>query len=243
MPGTYTLTYTVSDVYGNETVAQRTVTVAAQPRPEINYPRYGTIYLTFDDGPGPYTGQLLDVLKKYGVKATFFVVDTGWDSMMARIVREGHSIGIHTMTHDYNTIYSSPEAFFEDLYGMQEIICRNTGVSTTLMRFPGGGSNLVSIYNKGIMTTLTEAVQDAGFQYFDWNVDSMDAGGAKKREDIVKNVTEYLQKQPVSVVLQHDIHDYSVDAVEEIILWGLNRGYEFQALNSTSPGFHHTVLN
>lgn len=242
-PGKYPITYSVTDIYGNETVVIRTVEVTAVPRPEIVYPQRRTIFLTFDDGPGSQTGKLLDVLKKYGVKATFFVTDTGYNAMMARIVREGHSIGIHSRTHDYGSIYFSPESFFEDLYGMQEIIYQNTGVKTTLMRFPGGGSNLVSRFNPGIMTILTEAVQDAGFQYFDWNVDSMDAGGAKKREDIVKNVTEYLQKQPVSVVLQHDIHDYSVDAVEEIILWGLNRGYEFQALNSTSPGFHHTVLN
>ena len=242
-PGTYEVSYLVSDTFGNVTQVIRTVEVEAQSRPEIQYPNGKVIYLTFDDGPGPCTGALLDVLKKYGVKATFFVTDSGYDSMMDRIVREGHSIGIHTMTHDYQSIYASPEAFFGDLLGMQEIIYRNTGVKTTLMRFPGGGSNLVSSFNEGIMTTLTEAVQDAGFQYFDWNVDSNDAGGARKSRTVCANVTEGVQKQRVSVVLQHDIHDFSVNAVEDILIWGLNNGYLFLPLTENSPNMHHAVLN
>lgn len=242
-PGTYEVVYRVSDVYGNMTEVIRTVEVAAQPRPETVYPNGSVIYLTFDDGPGPYTGALLDVLKKYGVKATFFVTNSGHDSTMRRIANEGHSIGIHTMSHDYEAIYASPEAFFEDLYGMRDIIYRNTGVQTTLMRFPGGGSNLVSSFNEGIMTILTEAVQDAGFQYFDWNVDSNDAGGALRAETVANNVIAGVQNHRVSIVLQHDIHDFSVEAVEDIIIWGLNNGYTFLPLTENSPTMHHTVLN
>jgi len=243
LPGTYPVTYQVTDVYGNETQVIRTVEVTAMPRPEVKYPQGKVIYLTFDDGPGPYTGRLLDILRRFNVKATFFVMDTGYDAMMDRIVKEGHSIGIHTMTHDYETIYSSPEAFFDDLYGMQDIIYRNTGVMTSLMRFPGGGSNLVSSFNKGIMTTLTEAVQDAGFQYFDWNVDSNDAGGALRSVTVANNVTYNVQNQRISIVLQHDIHDFSVEAVEDIIIWGKNHGYKFLPLTPDSPGMHHGVLN
>ena len=242
-PGTYEINYLISDTYGNVTQKQRRVEVTAQPRPEVKYPNGKVIYLTFDDGPGPFTGQLLDLLKYYGVKATFFVTDSGYDGTMWRIVNEGHSIGIHTMTHDYETIYASEEAFFQDLYGMQEIIYRNTGVRTTLMRFPGGGSNMVSSFNEGIMSTLTEAVQDAGFQYFDWNVDSNDAGGALKKKTVAANVIGGVENRRVSVVLQHDIHDFSVAAVEDIIVWGLNNGYTFLPLKETSPTFHHTVLN
>ena len=242
-PGTYQLAYTVADTFGNVTQKIRTVEVEAQPWPEVTYPNGRVIYLTFDDGPGPYTGALLDLLKHYGVKATFFVTDSGYDGTMWRIVKEGHSIGIHTMTHDYNSIYASEEAFFTDLLGMQDIIYRNTGVKTTLMRFPGGGSNLVSDYNEGIMTRLARAVQDAGFQYFDWNVDSNDAGGALKRKTVAANVIGGVQNHRVSVVLQHDIHGFSVDAVEDIIIWGLENGYKFLPLKDTSPTMHHTVLN
>ena len=242
-PGTYQVAYTVADTFGNVTQKIRTVTVEAQPWPEVVYPNGRVIYLTFDDGPGPHTGRLLDILRKYGVKATFFVTNSGYDGTMWRIVNEGHSIGIHTMTHDYNSIYASEEAFFNDLLGMQDIIYRNTGVKTTLMRFPGGGSNLVSDYNEGIMTRLAQAVQDAGFQYFDWNVDSNDAGGARKKTTVSANVIGGVQNHRVSVVLQHDIHDFSVEAVEDIIVWGLNNGYKFLPLKQNSPTMQHDVLN
>ena len=243
-PGTYSVTYSVSDSFDNTASVTRTVEMTAVPRPEVVWPEGKVIYLTFDDGPGPYTQQLLDVLDSYGVKATFFVTNRGYGEMMKEIVNRGHSIGIHTMSHKYEVIYSSPEAYFDDLLGMQDVIYRNTGVKTTLMRFPGGSSNTVSAHScVGLMSILTRAVQDAGFQYFDWNVDSNDAGGAKKAQTVFDNVTEGVSHNRVSVVLQHDIHDFSVDAVEDIIVWGLNNGYSFARLTENSPGVHHGVQN
>ena len=243
-PGFYPITYTVTDAYENAATVTRTVEVAAEPRPETLYPEGTVIDLTFDDGPGPYTETLLDVLDSYGVKATFFVTDSGYDSVMKQIVDRGHSIGIHTVSHDYEEIYASPEAYFDDLFRMQDIIYENTGVKTTLMRFPGGSSNTVSRGTyKGLMTILTEAVQNAGFQYFDWNVDSNDAGGAEKAKTVLSNVKDGVSRTRISVVLQHDIHAFSVDAVEDIIVWGLNNGYSFQSLTPNSPGMHHGVNN
>lgn len=243
-PGTYLINYTVFDTHDNRTTATRLVEVVAQPRPKVQMPQGKVIYLTFDDGPGPYTEQLLEVLAKYDVKATFFVTDTDYNHVMQKIVDQGHSIGIHSVTHNYEKIYSSPEAYFSDLHGMQDIIFRNTGVRTTLMRFPGGGSNLVSRRsNPGIMSLLTQAVQDAGYQYYDWNVDSEDAGGAKTARKVFQNVVAGVQSNRVSVVLQHDIHPYSVEAVEDIVKWGLDNGYTFLPLENTSPNFHHPVYN
>ena len=242
--GIYPIRYTVKDTHGNWGFEVRTVEVVKQPRPEVVKPKGKVIYLTFDDGPGPFTDELLYLLRFYGIKATFFVTDSGYYDAMRQIVADGHSIGIHTVNHDYNTIYSSMENFFADLYTMQDIIYEQTGVMTTLMRFPGGGSNLVSrSLNRGIMTKLTQAVQDAGFQYFDWNVDSNDAGGAISREVIAGNVIGGLMNERVAIVLQHDIFGGSVNAVEDIILWGLGNGYTFLPLQSDSPTFHHSVLN
>lgn len=243
LPGIYTLSYSVSDTSENMTLCTRKVTVAAAPRQEVIMPDKKTIYLTFDDGPGPYTNILLDILRQYGVKATFFVVGDGHAQQMQRIVREGHSIAVHSVTHNYKQIYASKEAYFQDMLDMQKIIEDNTGVRTTLLRFPGGGSNMVSSFTPGLMTTLTEAVQDAGFQYFDWNVDSNDAGGAKTPEEVFKNVTEGCMHHKVSVVLQHDIHPFSVAAVEKIIQWGQKYGYQFLPLTPNSYGAHHTVFN
>lgn len=243
-PGVYPVTYTVSDAYENVAAVTRSVSVMAQLRPDTVYPEGKTVYLTFDDGPGAYTERLLDILGKYDVKATFFVTDTGCYEVMKEIVARGHSIGIHSVTHNYEEIYADPEAYFQDLYKMQSVIYENTGVLTTLMRFPGGSSNMVSRRTcEGLMTVLSEAVQDAGFQYFDWNVYSGDAGETQKTAEVVNYVVEGLQQNEVSIVLQHDIHSYSVEAVEDIILWGLNHGYQFLPLTESSPGFHHDLNN
>lgn len=243
-PGVYPITYTVTDEYLNTTKVTRNVTMKPAQRPEVVMPDQKTIYLTFDDGPGPYTTRLLNILDKYDVKATFFVMDTGEYRLMKEIVERGHSIGIHTMTHDYEEIYASPDAFFEDLYGMQDLIQEHTGVKTTLMRFPGGSSNEISKnYCEGIMTKLTQAVQDAGFQYFDWNVLSGDSGDTTKTKEVYDYVVTAASQLDVALVLQHDIYNYSVAAVEDIILWGLENGYQFLPLQENSPGFHQIIAN
>lgn len=240
---TYHLTYRVTDSDGNESVAERTVTTVPCTPPTVIYPQGKTIYLTFDDGPGSDTGRLLDVLKKYNVHATFFAVDTGYPELLRRIVEEGHSIGIHTCSHKYQQIYANPEAYFQDLFQMQQIIQDATGVQTWLLRFPGGSSNTVSRKSHGIMTYLTKAVEACGFSYFDWNVDSEDAGGATSSNQVFRNVINGMGQNQYSVVLQHDIHSYSVDAVEQIIQWGLQNGYQFLPLQVDSPAVHHAVQN
>lgn len=242
--GQYPVTYTVTDSYMNTAEVTRTVEVVPAVWPDTEWPEKNTIYLTFDDGPGPYTRTLLDVLDSYGAKATFFVTDSGYNSAMREIVKRGHSIGIHSATHLYKDIYASPEAYFDDVHRMQQVIYDNTGVWTTLLRFPGGSSNLISRKTcEGIMTTLSTAVRDAGYQYFDWNVDSDDAGSARTAEKVYENVVDGVSGHRVCIVLQHDTHGYSVDAVEKILRWGRKNGYRFSALKESSPGFHHDVLN
>ncbi len=244
--GTYTLTYTVTDSFGNTAKVERKVVVKPYSKPNVEPSGDKVIYLTFDDGPGVHTQKLLNILARYDVKATFFVVNTGYnmDKLLNAIVDGGHSIGMHSVSHEYSEIYASDEAFFKDLYAMQKIIKDKTGVTTTLMRFPGGSSNRVSQnYNKGIMTRLTKAVEDQGFQYFDWNVSSGDAGGVTTADGVFQNVVSGIGSKKNSVVLQHDIMGFSVDAVERIIIWGLNNGYTFKALTPNSPTCHHPVKN
>ena len=243
-PGSeYTFTYSVKDAYGNETKAVRKVTVVAHPEPEIIEPERKVIYLTFDDGPGAYTEDLLRILKTYNVKATFFVVDTYRTDLLKRIDEDGHAIGIHSKTHSFSDIYASEEAFFEDLHGMQDVIQEHTGKTVTLMRFPGGTSNTISKFNPGIMTRLSSLVKAHGFRYFDWNVDSDDAGRARTANEVYKNVVSGVRQHDCSVVLQHDIKQYSVEAVERIVRWGLANGYEFRALDQNSPVCEHPAYN
>ena len=202
------------------------------------------IYLTFDDGPGTDTMELLSVLKKYNVKVTFFVVGTACLEYLDDIAAAGHTIGLHSNTHNYSKIYKSKTAFFEDLYALQDKVYEYCGVRSWIYRFPGGSSNSVSKkYCTGIMTTLVDAVEEAGFTYFDWNVDSNDAGGAKTANQVYKNVISGVKGRRSSVVLQHDVKSFSVNAVEKIIQWGLANGYTFLPLDENSPTAHHSVNN
>ncbi|MCH5197357.1 MAG: polysaccharide deacetylase family protein [Oscillospiraceae bacterium] len=246
--GTYTIEYTVADAHNNQATAKRTVKVVKKPTPQPDNPQPASgkvVYLTFDDGPGPYTAQLLDILDKYNVKATFFVVNhPRYNYLIAEESRRGHSVAIHSYSHDYSKIYKSDSAYLDDLYAMQEVIKAQTGHETSLIRFPGGSSNTVSrSYNKGIMRRLTAKVQELGFVYFDWNVTSGDAGETTKTSVVAQNVINGMKSHNTSIVLQHDIKSFSVAAVEQIIVWGLDNGYTFLPLTTSSPAVHHGVNN
>jgi len=243
--GTYIRSYSITNPLGETVTEYRTIHVQPVQNPDVVIPGSSTIYLTFDDGPGPYTGRLLDILDKYNVPATFFVTgaDSRYFDQIGRAYREGHSIGVHTYSHNYYEIYSSEEAFFQDFNAVQDLINQQTGSYTQLSRFPGGSSNTVSSFNPGIMSRLSGALTDLGIRYFDWNVSSGDAGGTTVTSEVVDNIIAGCSSQKVSVVLQHDIKDYSVDAVEQVIVWGLNNGYSFAALDMTSPDAHHGINN
>lgn len=244
--GTYTITYSVTDKFGNETSIDRTVTVEAVKQTATTSSGNKVVYLTFNDGPGAHTQQLLDILDKYNVKVTFFVtnVNSGYENMIAKEAAAGHTVAIHSASHDYKKIYSSVDAYFADLNEMSDIIYAQTGQRPKLIRFPGGSSNTVSLkYCSGIMTTLTKAVTDQGYKYFDWNVSSGDAGGTTSTEEVYQNVVNGMKSHNVSVVLQHDIKGFSVNAVERIIQWGLANGYTFLPLTTSTEDVHHGVNN
>ena len=244
--GTYTITYSVTDKFGNETSIDRTVTVEAVKQTATTSSGNKVVYLTFDDGPGAHTQQLLDILDKYNVKVTFFVtnVNSGYENMIAKEAAAGHTVAIHSASHDYKKIYSSVDAYFADLNEMSNIIYAQTGQRPKLIRFPGGSSNTVSLkYCSGIMTTLTKAVTDQGYKYFDWNVSSGDADGTTSTEEVYQNVVNGMKIHNVSVVLQHDIKGFSVNAVERIIQWGLANGYTFLPLTTSTEDVHHGVNN
>lgn len=209
-------------------------------------PGRGVIYLTFDDGPGPYTAQLLDVLAKYNIKATFFVTGAGSDDLILREYNEGHTVALHTLSHNYAAIYQNVDAYFADLYAVQDRVRRITGQTATLIRFPGGSSNLVSAkYDGGakIMSRLAQEVEAKGFTYFDWNISSGDAGGVTTADGVYNTVVNGLVGDGDMVVLQHDIKKYSVDAVERIIKYGLDNGWSFDKLTAESFTAHHRINN
>lgn len=205
----------------------------------------GVIYLTFDDGPSNYTATLLDVLKKYDVKATFFVTGYGDDAMIKREYDEGHTVGLHTWSHKYDQVYNSVDAYFADLAKISERVKNITGEESRIIRFPGGSSNTVSTrYDGGIriMSILTSEVEKRGYHYYDWNISSGDAGGANTTDAVYANVVTRLKPGP-NVVLQHDVKDFSVAAVERIVEFGLANNYVFMPIDFDSFNAHHGVNN
>lgn len=240
--GTYTIVYKVSDSSGNLTEVKRTVKV------KNVIPTKGdkVIYLTFDDGPCAYTAQLLDVLDKYNVKATFFVTgaNPSYYHLIGEAHRRGHTIAIHTFSHKYNEIYASVDAYLADFNRIRDIVVQQTGEEPWLFRFPGGTSNTVSKkYCPGIMTTLAQEMLARGYEYCDWNVSSGDAGGAGSEQSVINNVINGCSRKNVSIVLQHDIKKFSVNAVDDIIEWGLANGYTFMAMDRDTPMVHYKPNN
>ncbi len=245
--GSYKITYSVTDSSGNTSSVRRSIYVyEKQAENVVVNPGDKVIYLTFDDGPGAYTERLLNILDKYGVKVSFFVTNQFPDyvNLIGEAYDRGHTIAMHTYSHQYKEIYASPENYYKDLEKIAALCEQQTGEKPSILRFPGGTSNRVSAkYCTGIMTSIAKGVTYRGYLYCDWNVASGDASGDLSASAIANNVIEGVKGKSVSVVLQHDIQSESVDAVEEIICWGLANGYKFLPLDNTSPMVHHSIKN
>lgn len=237
--GTYTINYSVTDKGGNTVSDKRTVVVSERGR-------VGTVYLTFDDGPQEgTTNVILDILKEEGVEATFFVTNKGPDYLIKRIYDEGHTVALHTATHDYAIVYASVDSYFNDLNTVNERVKRITGSYSYIIRFPGGASNTVSRrYSPGIMTTLTQQVVSKGYRYYDWNISSGDAaGGSPTPANIRDNVIYSLRHDRVNMVLMHDIKTYTRDALRDIIRYGKENGYTFEKITSSTEMVTQRVNN
>jgi peptidoglycan/xylan/chitin deacetylase (PgdA/CDA1 family) len=162
------------------------------------------VYLTFDGSPCTNTDSILDVLSDYGVKATFFVTGDESDEakeIYKRIVDEGHTLGMHSYSNQYSTIYASTDAFTEDLDKLSDYLYEVTGEQSVYYRFPGGSSNEIS--NVG-MAEFVRILNEKGITFFDWNVSGGDTSSDYTTDDIVTNVTEGVTHYKTSVVLLHD---------------------------------------
>ena len=245
--GKYTIIYEVNDNLGNKATTSRVVNVVTSIKTSDE--RKGSIYLTFDDGPSSsITPKLLDILKQKGVKATFFVINhsSDLDYLIKREYNEGHTVALHSYTHNYKTVYSSVNGYFNDLDLISNKVERLIGVKSKIIRFPGGSSNTISRkYKTGIMKTLTNEVIVRGYHYFDWNVSSGDAGGAKTKNDVYNNVIKGLRKGRANIVLMHDFenNNKTLNAISDIIDYGTNNGYEFLTIDMSTKMVKHPVNN
>ena len=193
------------------------------------------VYLTFDDGPSSNTAQILDILKKYDLKATFFVIGREgeeYEELYKRIVEEGH-------THKYKVLYESLESFVDDFSRIQNYLYKVTGKECLYYRFPGGSSNHVSNTD---MTEFISYLNEQGITYFDWNVSSGDATSqAYTPEELVQNVTSDIVKYKTSIVLMHDAETKTstVQALEPMILALQSMGVEMLPIDESTTVVQH----
>ena len=196
-PEISTRTESVSNIYTGSDVQENVAEVLVEEGRKV--------YLTFDDGPSSYTDDILDILKQYDVKATFFVVGKTDEKSLEyyqRIVDEGHTLGLHSYSHVYEEIYKDVDAYGEDLRRLQELLYDTTGVWSRYTRFPGGSSNKVSPVD---MQEFIAYLHEQGMEYFDWNVSSGDAApGYTSVQTIVNNVMNNIEKYDNVIVLMHD---------------------------------------
>ena len=191
-----------------------------------------TVYLTFDDGPSARTAEVLDILKENGVKATFFVTgQTGAEAeaLMRRIVEEGHTIGVHTYTHQYWSIYASVPAYLEDFNRIYTLVHEVTGVYPQVFRFPGG---TVNSYNKEIYREIVSEMDRRGFVHYDWNALNGDAEG--KDYTVAQMTEKALARVGTShvIVLMHDSKSKTktVECLPQVIAGYREAGYAFAPL-------------
>lgn len=244
--GTYEVTYSAKDSSGNKTIAKRKIEVIKKIGSE-QQSNEKVVYLTFDDGPSENTKKIMDILAKYNAKATFFV--TGRNQKYNYLIKDaynaGHTIGLHTYSHDYQTVYSSVEAYFDDLNKVGQMVKNEIGFVPHYIRFPGGSSNTISRkYCQGIMSTLTKEVIEKGYQYYDWNGDSTDASGNHVAVDkLIRNGT--LCHDNNVMILCHDTQakDTTVLALPAIIEHYRNLGYTFKGIDDTTYTPHQGVNN
>ena len=198
-----------------------------------------TAYLTFDDGPSARTYEVLDILDAEEVKATFFVVgktDAFSQQAMKDIVARGHTLAMHTYSHEYKKIYSSVEAYLEDMYKIFTLIKDTTGVTPTHFRFAGGSINN---HNYSVYQEISAEMLRRGFVPCDWNVASGDASSVILLADtIAANVIAGAAKTKRAFVLMHDSYarTTTVRALPAIIHSLKEQGYTFDKLTpQTKP--------
>lgn len=200
------------------------------------------VYITIDDGPYPQnTPHLLEILKKENLKATFFDVGKQiekYPSLLKAEYEQGHSIGNHTYSHDYNSIYKSPDTFLADIQKNDDLIFKVIGIHPRIIRAPGGTSCFdIAYYN------LLDAND---YMAFDWNLDSKDTDGKFSIKQLVSNVDKQIGTKNKIILLIHDLPDKSssANALPIIISHLKDKGYSFGTLSNkimpiTFPeGFH-----
>ncbi len=176
-----------------------------------------TMYLTFDDGPSENTSKVLDILKERNIKATFFLVGENVEKhpeIARRIVAEGHAIGIHCYTHDYEDLYRSAESFLEDFERARRAVREATGVEAVLFRFPGGSINS---YNDKVYAEIIKEMTRRGYIYYDWNASLEDAAAGVEPTQLIANGVQTTLGRKKVILLAHDVVHNTGEILEDLL--------------------------
>lgn len=201
------------------------------------------IYLTFDDGPaGKVTKNILDILKAESVPATFFIIGNqikGQEDLIRRIYNEGHALGLHSMSHRRNSLYSSNEAFLKEMLQTQETINSIVGVKPNILRFPFGCNN--NCYK--ISQSMVDLLHKNNLRIYDWNTDSGD--GAHPNANPSVFIRNSKSNKDYVILLMHCAYmsKNSVKALPEIIKYYKGNGYEFKLIDENTPEEFHFIKN
>lgn len=203
------------------------------------------VCLTFDDGPSKTTPAVLDALNAAGVKATFFVVATGYNEkhlpLIADAAAAGHQIALHSASHEYSDIYQSADAYWQDITLLKKRISPYVNTASLhYLRFPGGSTNTVSrrYGGRGVMAELKQLCAEKGYAYVDWNVCAEDAvGGKPSAGTIYRNVVRETGEQTQCIVLMHDSATTrtTAEALPDIIQWYRDQGFTFCRVEQVLP--------
>ena len=195
----------------------------------------GTIYFTFDDGPSENTYGILEYLRQYNVKATWFVVPSREEwcyNALKAISDAGNTVAVHSASHEYETIYASVEAYLDDFHEAWDIIREATGQTPQIFRFPGGSNN---VYNVDTREAIIKEMTRRGFRFYDWNVDSGDVAGANWQQ-MYNSIPRDCHEQARPIILMHDTQKSTLYVIEDVLKVLKNEGYKFDAIrNDTEP--------
>lgn len=200
-------------------------------------------YLTFDDGPSLNTIDILDILDRYHIKATFFV--KGNEEPYAKecyqeMISRGHAIALHSYTHDYSIVYRSTESFFQDLNRLETMLQKEFGIKSRIVRLPGGSNNRLrhQAATKPIINGILQQLNEKGYIYFDWTIDSTDGiSPSISEQQIISSVQKGTKDQKHVNILLHDINSMknTVKALPDIIEFLKKEGYTFDTIDETTP--------
>lgn len=194
-------------------------------------------YLTFDDGPSVNTIPILDVLDRYNIKGTFFVIgkpDPEDMKLYKEIVDRGSTLGLHSYSHNYEALYASLDSFASDLDNIHNLVLQATGVDVRLFRFPGGSSTTTNVVD---MKDMIRYLNNNGYRYVDWNVSSEDATGKQLTGDDIANIviSEAIDCNS-AYILMHDARgkESTVESLPTIIEQLQANGFKFYCIDDNT---------